>query len=147
MFESASLIGLFVSAMLAATPIPMQSEILFVALQTAGGVSIWQMVLVAGIGNTLGALVTYALGRGINHWKDRKWFPASQKQLAMGHRWLDRWGAPLLLLSWAPGGDLVCLIAGVLRMNLWLFIPLVFVAKTGRYAALAWITAQALALT
>ncbi|KEO52255.1 YqaA family protein [Thioclava indica] len=147
MFESASLIGLFVSAMLAATPIPMQSEILFVALQTAGGISIWQMVLVAGIGNTLGALVTYALGRGINHWKDRKWFPASQKQLAMGHRWLDRWGAPLLLLSWAPGGDLVCLIAGVLRMNLWLFIPLVFVAKTGRYAALAWITAQALALT
>jgi membrane protein YqaA with SNARE-associated domain len=147
MFESASLIGLFVSAMLAATPIPMQSEILFVALQTAGGVSIWQMVLVAGIGNTLGALVTYALGRGINHWKDRKWFPATQKQLAMGHRWLDRWGAPLLLLSWAPGGDLVCLIAGVLRMNLWLFIPLVFIAKTGRYAALAWITAQALALT
>jgi membrane protein YqaA with SNARE-associated domain len=147
MFESASLIGLFVSAMLAATPIPMQSEILFVALQTAGGVSIWQMVLVAGIGNTLGALVTYALGRGINHWKDRKWFPASQKQLATGHRWLDRWGAPLLLLSWAPGGDLVCLIAGVLRMNLWLFMPLVFIAKTGRYAALAWITAQALALT
>ncbi|WP_417806205.1 YqaA family protein [Thioclava sp.] len=147
MVENASLIGLFVSAMLAATPIPMQSEILFVALQTAGGVSIWQMVLVASIGNTLGALVTYALGRGVNHWKDRKWFPASQKQLAMGHRWLDRWGAPLLLLSWAPGGDLVCLIAGVLRMNLWLFVPLVFIAKTGRYTALAWITAQALALT
>ncbi|MBN2740713.1 MAG: DedA family protein [Rhodobacteraceae bacterium] len=147
MIENASLISLFVSAMLAATPIPMQSEILFVALQTAGSASIWQMVLVASIGNTLGALVTYALGRGINHWKDRKWFPATQKQLAMGHRWLDRWGAPLLLLSWAPGGDLVCLIAGVLRMNLWLFIPLVFIAKTGRYAALAWITAQALALT
>ncbi|WP_295534096.1 YqaA family protein [uncultured Thioclava sp.] len=143
---SASLIGLFVSAMLAATPIPMQSEILFVALQTAGGVAVWQMILVASIGNTLGALITYALGRGMNHWKDRKWFPASGKQLERGHRWLDRWGAPLLLLSWAPGGDLICLVAGVLRMNLWLFLSLVFIAKTGRYAALAWITAQALAL-
>ena len=147
MIFNAALIGLFFSAMLAASPLPMQSEIIFVALQTAGDQSIWAMIIVAGIGNTLGALITYALGVGINHWRDRKWFPASQKQLDRGHRWLDRWGAPLLLLSWAPGGDLICLVAGVLRMNLWLFTPLVFVAKTGRYAALAWVTAKAMGYT
>lgn len=144
MEETASLLGLFFSAMLAASPIPMQSEIVFVAMQTAGLAPVWQMLLVAGVGNTLGALITYGLGRGANHWSDRRWFPATPKQMERAHRWFERWGIWVLLLSWAPGGDLACLVAGVLRMNLWIFIPMVALAKTGRYAAVAWVTAQAM---
>ncbi|MDF2140520.1 YqaA family protein [Paenirhodobacter sp. CAU 1674] len=146
MLETASLIGLFFSAMLAASPIPMQSEVVFVALQTAGDVPVWQMIAVAGVGNTLGALITYGLGRGVTRWQDRKWFPATPAQMARAHRWFERWGLWLLLLSWAPGGDLVCLITGVLRISLWHFIPLVFIAKTGRYAVVAWLTAQAMGM-
>ncbi|WP_339108145.1 YqaA family protein [Thioclava sp. GXIMD4216] len=145
MFDlSASLTGLFFSGLLAATPIPAQSEIVFVAMQTAQAAPIGLMILIAGIGNTLGALITYYIGRQVNRWRDRKWFPASQKQLDRGHRWFDRWGLWILFLSWAPGGDLICLIAGILRMSLWLYLPIVFLAKTGRYAAVAWITAQAM---
>ena len=144
MEETASLVGLFFSAMLAASPIPMQSEIVFVAMQTAGLAPVWQMLVVAGIGNTLGALITYGLGRGANHWSDRRWFPATPQQMERAHRWFERWGIWVLLLSWAPGGDLACLVAGVLRMNLWIFIPMVALAKTGRYAAVAWVTAQAM---
>ncbi|MAQ36202.1 hypothetical protein BMI91_17435 [Thioclava sediminum] len=146
MLENVSLFGLFVSALLAATPIPFQSELVFVALQTLGTQNIWLMILIAAVGNTIGSLVTYVIGLGVTHWKDRKWFPATEAQLARGHRWFERWGIGLLLLSWAPGGDLICLISGILRMSLWLFIPLVFVAKAGRYAVLAWLTAEAIKL-
>lgn len=144
MFETLSLFGLFVSAILAATPVPFQSEVVFVALQTAGTAPVWQMIVVAGVGNTLGALVTYALGRGANHWRDRRWFPANPAQMARAERWFDRWGFWVLLLSWAPGGDLACLVAGVLRLHPLLFTALVALAKTGRYAVLAWLTVQAL---
>ncbi|AQS46435.1 MULTISPECIES: YqaA family protein [Thioclava] len=146
MLENVSLLGLFVSALLAATPIPFQSEVVFVALQTLGTQNIWLMILVAAVGNTIGSLVTYAIGLGVTRWKDRKWFPANETQLARGHRWFERWGIGLLLLSWAPGGDLICLVAGILRMSMWLFLPLVFLAKAGRYAVLAWLTAQAIGL-
>ncbi|QPZ89636.1 YqaA family protein [Thioclava electrotropha] len=146
MLENVSLFGLFVSALLAATPIPFQSELVFVALQTLGTQNIWLMILIAAVGNTIGSLVTYVIGLGVTHLKDRKWFPASEAQLARGHRWFERWGIGLLLLSWAPGGDLICLVAGILRMSMWLFIPLVFVAKAGRYAVLAWLTAEAIKL-
>jgi membrane protein YqaA with SNARE-associated domain len=140
------LIGLFLSAMLAASPIPMQSEIIFVAMQTAEAAPIWIMIAVAGFGNTVGALVTYGLGRGVNHWRDRRWFPATPAQMARAEHWYDRWGLWTLLLSWAPGGDLACLVAGVLRLPLVIFIPLVAAAKTARYAVVAWLTAQAMGL-
>lgn len=146
MFETLSLIGLFISALLAATPIPFQSEVVFVALQTTGDAALWQMVLIAGIGNTIGAVITYVIGLGITHWRDRKWFPATDTQMARAERWFGKWGPLALLLSWAPGGDVICLVAGVLRMRLWLFVALVFLAKVGRYAVLAWLTARALAL-
>lgn len=146
MQEVASLAGLFLSGILAATPIPMQSEILFVAMQTSDAAPVGLMILIAGIGNTLGSLITYYLGRGLNRWKDRKWFPASQKQLDRGHRWFERWGAWILLISWAPGGDLVCLVAGVLRMSVWLYLPIVFIAKVARYGAVAWLTIKATGL-
>ncbi|WP_339114316.1 YqaA family protein [Thioclava sp. GXIMD2076] len=139
---TASLAGLFFSGLLAATPIPAQSEIVFVAMQTADAAPIGLMIVIAGIGNTLGALITYYIGAGVTRWRDRKWFPASEKQLERGHRWFERWGNWLLFLSWAPGGDLICLIAGILRKSLWQFIPIVFLAKTGRYAVVALIAAK-----
>jgi membrane protein YqaA with SNARE-associated domain len=141
-----ALLGLFLSAMLAASPVPMQSEIVFVAMQTAGAAPVPVMIAVAGAGNTLGALITYGLGRGVNHWRDRRWFPATAAQMARAERWYDRWGVWTLLLSWAPGGDLACLVAGVLRLPLVVFVPLVAAAKTARYAAVAWLTAQATGL-
>jgi membrane protein YqaA with SNARE-associated domain len=58
--------------------------------------------------------------------------------------WFARWGVWVLLLSWAPGGDLATLVAGVLRTPIWLFALFVTFAKTGRYAVVGWLTAQAM---
>lgn len=135
--------GLFLAAFLAATPVPFNSEVPFIALQAAG----WPaqlLVLVASGGNVLGSTVTYALGRGLGGWRDHPRFPVRPAQLARAEGWFRRWGLWSLLLSWAPGGDVLVAVAGLLRVPVAIFLILVTVAKTARYAALAWLGAAAL---
>ena len=130
-----SLAGLFVAAFLAATPVPFQSEIVFLGLLAAGHPA-WVLVTVASVGNTLGSCVTYALGRGIGEIGAGRFAPSAQNR-DRAERWFKRWGVWALLLSWAPGGDLIVLVAGALRTPVWLFVTLVALAKTGRYLAVA----------
>ncbi len=136
-----ALAALFGAAFGAATILPFQSEIVFVALQLAGDISVVSLVVVASIGNILGSVLNYFLGMGVERFRDRRWFPASAAQLDRAQDWYARWGVWTLLLSWAPFGDAVTVVAGIMRTPLWLFVALVAVAKTGRYIALAAITA------
>jgi membrane protein YqaA with SNARE-associated domain len=100
-------------------------------------------VLVASLGNTLGSVINYALGRMLERFRHRRWFPASEAALDRAQGWYARWGRWSLLLSWAPIiGDPLTVIAGVMREPLWRFVVLVAIAKTGRYVTLAWITLQ-----
>jgi membrane protein YqaA with SNARE-associated domain len=137
-----ALSGLFLAAFLAATPVPFNSELVFLGL-LAGGWSAWSLVLVASVGNVLGSCVTYGLGRWLGHFRDHPRFPIRPAQLARAEAWFARWGLWSLLLSWAPGGDLLVAVAGLLRVPLPLFLALVTLAKTARYAALAWLGAAA----
>jgi len=130
------LFGLFMAAFLAATPIPMQSELVFLALQ-ANGWGVASLIITASIGNTLGSCVTYFFGRGIETFKDRRWFPLPPTQMAKAKAFWARWGLWSLLLSWAPGGDLLVALAGVMRVPFWRFLALVAIAKTARYIAVA----------
>lgn len=142
--EAVALSGLFLAAFGAATLLPFSSELVFVAVQSQTAVPIWLIVLVASIGNTMGSALNYVLGLGIERFRSRHWFPVSEPQLTRAQVWFGRWGVWCLLLSWAPGGDAFTVIAGVMRTPWWLFLALVALAKTGRYIALAWITAAAL---
>ena len=137
------LAGLFFAAFLAATPFPMQSEVVFLALQAAGWTAP-KLVLVASIGNVLGSCVTYAVGRGAETFRHRRWFPLSPAALAKAQGWWRRWGLWSLLLSWAPGGDLLVALAGLMRVPVWQFLALVTLAKTARYVVLAAAAAAAL---
>jgi len=131
--------GLFAAAFVAATPVPMNSELPFVALLVAGGVP-FALVVVASVGNTLGSVATWAAGRGLVAGRMARLFRESPDRLARAEGWFARWGRWSLLLSWAPGGDFLCLAAGALRMPLLVFVPLVALAKTARYVVLAAIT-------
>ncbi len=142
MAEFLSLLGLFAAAFGAATILPFQSEIIFVAVQADGRVSLPLIILVASVGNTLGSVLNYFLGIWLEHFKGRRWFPVTDAQLAKAQAWYQRYGVWTLLLSWAPLGDAVTVIAGVMRTPFWLFVTLVAIAKTGRYVALAWATAR-----
>jgi membrane protein YqaA with SNARE-associated domain len=142
MIAASSLVGLFAAAFIAATIVPFQSEVIFVALQLAGQVEVWQLIVVASLANTLGAIVNYVIGKGITRFESKKWFPATPAQMAKAETWFQRWGVWVLLFSWAPAGDLMTVVSGVLRTPLWLFLLLVGIAKTSRYIVLALITAQ-----
>ncbi|MET3660929.1 YqaA family protein [Aquamicrobium ahrensii] len=141
MQDIAVLGGLFGVAFIAATILPAQSEAALVALLFTGKWSPLLLVAVASAGNVLGAVVNWALGRGIARFRHRRWFPVREQALERATGWYRRWGRWSLLLSWAPiGGDALTVAAGVLREPLWSFLILVTIAKTGRYLALAAIT-------
>jgi membrane protein YqaA with SNARE-associated domain len=132
-----ALAGMFATAFLAATIFPAQSEVALIGLQLAG-YPVVPLVLVASIGNTLGAVVNWALGRGIEHLRDRKWFPIGPHALERAACWYRKWGRWSLLLSWLPvGGDALTVVAGIMREPLWSFLVIVGLAKTARYATIA----------
>tara|TARA_R110000772_G_scaffold49123_6_gene112810 strand:+ start:121484 stop:121924 length:441 start_codon:yes stop_codon:yes gene_type:complete len=133
--------GLFLIAFLAATILPAQSEIGLAGLLLSGDYSVALLIVAASLGNTLGAVVNWALGRWIEHFRDRKWFPAKPEQLDKAVGWYHRYGRWSLLLSWMPFiGDPLTLAAGVLREPFWSFLVLVAVAKTTRYLIVTGIT-------
>lgn len=129
--------GLFLISLAAATILPMQSEAVLVALLLAD-YSPWLLIVVASLGNILGSVINWLLGRGIERFRERSWFPASEAGLERARRWYRRYGKWSLLLSWAPViGDPLTVIAGVLREPFPMFLLLVSIAKIGRYLILA----------
>ncbi len=132
-----SYLGLFLTAFLAATIVPFSSEALLVAMQVSGGFPVAGLLAAASLGNTLGAVANWCLGRFCLHWRDHKWFPVKRRELARASAWFNRYGIWSLLLAWVPViGDPITLAAGVLRTRFLPFLLLVAISKTGRYAVL-----------
>ncbi|PDT10211.1 YqaA family protein [Rhizobium sp. M1] len=143
MIDFASYFGLFAAALGAATILPMQSEPVLVGLLLTGKFSVLVLLAVASIGNTLGSIANWFLGRGVERFRDRRWFPVGEEALERSSRWYRKYGKWTLLLSWMPVfGDALTIVAGVLREPLLPFTILVFVAKTGRYVVLTLATLQ-----
>jgi len=134
-------LSLFASAFLAATLIPAQSESVLVYLIATGHYSISLLVAVASLGNILGSILNWYLGRGIEHYRDRRWFPVSPDKLEKAQGWYARYGRWSLLASWLPiVGDPLTVVAGVMREPLPSFVAIVTLAKAGRYVLLALVT-------
>ena len=111
------------------------------ALQARDAAPVGVLILVASAGNVLGAVVNFLLGRAVERFRHRRWFPVSEGALSRAQDLWGRWGVWTLLLSWAPLGDAFTVVAGMMRTPPWLFLLLVTVAKAGRYAVLAAATA------
>jgi membrane protein YqaA with SNARE-associated domain len=138
MGEPAAYSGLFVASFLAATLLPAQSEAVLFALLASGSFPAALLVAVASVGNVLGSCVNWLLGRLVAAFGDRPWFPFRREAIARAERWYRRYGRWSLLLSWVPIiGDPLTLAAGVLRERFPVFLLLVALAKTGRYAVIA----------
>ena len=128
-------LSLFATALLAATLLPLSSEALLAALiyQQYSPVLLW---LVAVAGNTLGSCVNWYLGGQCLRWQDRKWFPFSRLQLEKAQHQFKRYGLWSLLFAWVPLiGDPLTLVAGMMRIRFGIFLVLVFIGKSVRYAA------------
>ncbi len=128
--------GLFLTAFLAATLLPLSSEAVLAALGNADGFDIALLFAVATLGNTLGAVVNWALGRFCLHWASRRWFPFSEDQLKRAGERFRHYGIWSLLFAWVPVvGDPLTFAAGVLRVRFLPFVILVGIGKGARYGA------------
>lgn len=133
--------GLFMAALLAATIVPMQSEAVLVGLLLTGDYPVALLLAVASCGNILGAALNWWLGRFLERFRHRTWFPVSEHRLIQAQGWYQRYGKWSLLLSWMPIiGDPLTVVAGVMREPFPVFLLLVGSAKVGRYLVLTWIT-------
>jgi membrane protein YqaA with SNARE-associated domain len=131
-------VGLFASALVAATILPMQSEAVLVGLLALGAHSTVALIVVATVGNVLGSIINWYLGRYILRFKNKRWFPSSEKQLERAQNWFRRYGRWSLLASWLPiVGDPLTVVAGVMKEPIGPFIILVTLAKGTRYIVLA----------
>lgn len=138
MIDLAAYAGLFLAAFLAATLIPAQSESVLTGLILAGGQPVIVLVAVASLGNILGSVLNWLIGRGVERFRTKKWFPVNEAQLARAQSHYQRFGYWSLLLAWVPIiGDPLTLAAGIMREPLWRFLALVSIGKIGRYIVLA----------
>lgn len=132
-----ALASLFISAFLAATLLPLSSEVLLLALLREGFDPVL-LIITASIGNTAGATVNWFLGRYLLQFQNRSWFYFSPQQISRAQHGFNRYGLWSLLFSWIPlVGDALTLIGGVMRVTFWKFVLLVGVGKTARYVVLA----------
>jgi membrane protein YqaA with SNARE-associated domain len=142
MVDLAAYAGLFLVAFAAATIFPMQSEAGLVGLILTGEYSTVLLVAVASAGNVLGSVLNWLLGRGIERFRGKRWFPVRADALDRAQGWYRRYGKWSLLASWVPIiGDPITVVAGVLKEPFPTFLLLVTIAKTARYAVLATATA------
>jgi len=117
----ASLWSLFAATFLAATLIPLSSEAALFAVLKMHADLLWPALAVATLGNTLGGMSSYLIGR----------FIGSRKPLTQIER-VRRHGAPVLLLAWLPlVGDALCIASGWLKLN---WVAVILFQAAGRFA-------------
>ncbi len=123
----ASLWSLFFGSLIAATLVPVSSELMLFAVLRLHPDLLWPALAVATAGNTVGGMISYAMGRFIPH--SQRWRHEAR---------LRRVGEPALLFSWIPIlGDALCVAAGWLRLTWWHCLIYMAAGKAGRYAAVA----------
>lgn len=135
-----SYLALFMSALLAATFFPAQSEALLFTLIYGDEHNIALLLIVATAGNTLGAVINWWLGLNLQRFRNKSWFPVKKASLEKAQRNFKKYGLWSLLLSWVPFiGDPITFIAGVMKVPFPIFLLLVTIAKGGRYIMVAWV--------
>lgn len=116
---------------------PRWLEVLLAFLVSQHTYSMTQLVTIASIGNTLGALSTWWLGV----WIARKYPVESllndKHQRSLSH--VKRWGNWALLFSWLPVvGDGLCFASGWLKLSFLSAFCAIFLGKVIRYFVVAY---------
>ena len=126
--------NLFIISLLAATILPLSSEIVLTTMLLTNLFEKNILLIVASSGNILGSIFNWYLGKKITIFQDRKWFPVSKEQLNKSQKYFQKYGLWSLLLAWVPViGDPLTLLAGVLKVRFNIFFILVSISKISRY--------------
>ena len=125
---------LLVISFLAATILPLSSELILSTMLLTDTFDKFLLLVVASFGNIFGSSINWYLGKKILIFKDKSWFPASEGQIARSEIYYKKYGIWSLLLAWVPIiGDPLTIIAGVLNVKFYTFITLVSISKISRY--------------
>ena len=123
-----SLASLFALAFLAATLIPLSSEAALFGVLKLHDDLFWPALGVATLGNTLGGMSSYLIGR----------YLSTKKPLPQLHK-VERYGAPVLALAWLPViGDGLCVAAGWMKLDGRAVMAWQLLGRFARY----WLVAQ-----
>lgn len=135
-FAEYGYIGLFLASFLAATILPLGSEVVFVAL-IAMGLNPWWCVGVASVGNWLGGMTNYYLGMlGKIVWIE-KYLKIKRDKIEKLQQWLSGKGASMAFFSFLPVvGDVIAVALGFMRANVYIVNVSMFAGKFARYVAI-----------
>ena len=125
------LLGLFVGSFLAATVVPFSADVLLVGMLVADVNSAVALLVVATLGNWIGGITSYGIGRaGKWEWIER--LHVSRESLEKQKTRIERFGAPIALLTWVPFiGDVFAVALGFYRVK---FLPAIFWMLVGKGA-------------
>ena len=127
-------LSLFTISFLAATILPLSSELTLAALIATSNYDNLLLLIVASFGNVLGSVVNWTIGFYSRNHKTKKWFPFKDQQVKNSSKWFDKLGKWSLLFAWVPIiGDPLTLAAGLLRVKFIEFLILVTIGKVSRY--------------
>lgn len=126
-------VGVFIAAFLAATVLPFSSEIVLTGVLMAGA-GYWECMIAASLGNFLGGMSCYYLGRaGKIEWIE-KYLKLNLQKVLRIQRWMEGRGAWMAFFVFLPGiGDFIAVAMGFLRANVVVVAFSMFLGKAIRY--------------
>ena len=126
-FVELGYLGLFIVSFLTATLVPLSPEVML-GILLAKGFNLELCIVIACMGNWLGGVTTYYIGR-IGDWKKiEKFFRIKKEKVYSFKEKIDRWGSVAAFFTWLPlGGDILALALGVFKVDafkvsLWMLI-------------------------
>ena len=128
------LAGLFLASFLAATVLPFSSEAVLAA-SSMGPWPTWELLVVVSVGNTLGGISSYALGRLGDLDRIARWLRTDPAKALRWKQRIQHHGVWAALLTWLPFvGDPIAIALGLGRTSFWPTAILMFLGKAARYA-------------
>lgn len=139
-------IGLFLACFIAATVVPMSSEVVFIGLLIAGANPV-VATIVATLGNTLGGMTGFML----DYWGKWEWiekfFKVKEQTLEKWSSTVKKYGSTMAFFSWLPGiGDFIPVLLGLMRTSGAKVFLFMLMGKATRYALWAYLTSHGVKL-
>jgi len=126
--------SLLLISFLAATILPLSSELVLASLLNTNEYSPFVLIGIASLGNILGSIFNWLLGFYLFKYINKKWLPFKENQINTATKRFSKFGLWSLLFAWVPIlGDPLTFVAGILKVNFLLFLVLVTVGKISRY--------------
>ena len=138
LLESWGYWGMLVAAFIAGSVFPFSSETVMVALMATPGIEPWPLVTYATVGNVLGSMFNYCVGRlGRLEWIER-WLKISPEKMERAQRFMAGRGAWMGFFAFVPVlGSAITVTLGLMRANVIISLVSMTIGKLLRYCLLA----------